>query len=239
MRKILFLLVMSFALFTACSTVKEQQKRNISSETSANAGEGFIPRKVSQEEYNQLLSRYEQNDTTLALSDYNALYYGQEDQEGYSGYGARTSDETSQIEEILNSDEPSQEDWAKAYEIGKNISKIAPFSIDNIFFCYIASKRAGNIDESKKWLYKFNRLIDVIVSSGDGLSAKTAFKVMCVRDEYEILKVLGLQFTKQALVSEDKKPYDVMSVKENEYEIEKVYFDISSFFGKFNFNSKK
>lgn len=234
MHKLLLVLIIAGSMFTACSSVKEQQKQDISFEkTEDKPAAEYLTRSVSEEEYQALLARYEENDTTLTLSDYNALYYGQADQEGFSGYGISTAIQDKQLNEILSKETPSKEDWAKAFKVCKNIAKQKPFNIVNKFYCFITAKRSGDEVEANKWLYKHNRLVDVIMSSGDGKSAATALKVMNVRDEYDILEVLGLKFERQALIFENDKPYDVMSVAENEYGIDKVYFDISSFFGKF------
>ncbi len=234
MRKILFLIVLISFVFSSCSSVKDQQKKDYTLDKSVEeGGDKFITRAVTKDEYKALFERFEANDTTLTLSDYNALYYGQPDQEGFLGYGASTAIQQKLISEILTDQNPSKEDWLKAYEVGKNVADMAPFDIENKYFCYISSKNAGKIDESKKWFYKFNKLVDGILSSGDGLTAKTAFKVMCVRDEYVLLKILGLKFTSQALAFEEDTPFDIMSVETNDYGVEKVYFDISSFFGKF------
>lgn len=70
------------------------------------------------------------------------------------------------------------------------------------------------------------------MSSGDGKTPKTAFIVAKITDEYSILNALRLKFKGQALISMKKKLYDLMNVAQNEYGIDKLYFDINLFFGK-------
>ncbi len=234
MKNILILLALSIAFLSACSSVKEQNQQNKNFVNKENtAGEDFITRSVSKEEYKELFKRYEDNDTTLTLSDYNALYYGQADQDGFSAYKRVSSAQRKKLDDILKDKDPGKEDWANALVVGKEIADDMPFDLNNIFMCFVASKRSGQVDESNKWIYKYNNIIEVIMRSGDGMTAKTAMKVMSTGAEYAILQILDLKFTSQALVFEEEKPFDVMSVQENEYGIEKVYFDISSFFGKF------
>jgi hypothetical protein len=75
--------------------------------------------------------------------------------------------------------------------------------------------------------------IEKIMSKGDGASRATAYKVGSVRDEYEIVRLLGLETKRQALIVE-KKAYDLLTVVDpatgNEREL---WFDISSFYGTF------
>ena len=96
----------------------------------------------------------------------------------------------------------------------------------------IAYNKIGIVDSSAIWFYKYDKLIRTIMSSGDGKTEKTAFIVVKVLDEYSILNALRLQFKRQALTSKKKKYYDLMNVAQNEYGIEKLYFDINLFFGK-------
>ncbi len=68
-------------------------------------------------------------------------------------------------------------------------------------------------------------LIKSIISSGDGKSSKTAFKVISIPEEYMALWYLGLIAEKAEL---DKTgPFDVISAKNKEGNVEKVYFDVS------------
>jgi hypothetical protein len=40
------------------------------------------------------------------------------------------------------------------------------------------------------------------------------------------------QVTQQALVTKDRKRYDVLTVSTSSGEVKKIYFDVSSFYGK-------
>lgn len=72
-----------------------------------------------------------------------------------------------------------------------------------------------------------------IYQSGDGQSAKSAFKVSSVAEEYELLGALGLRVTTQSLIMLAK-PYDKMTVRDIQTgETRDVWFDISKFFGRF------
>lgn len=72
-----------------------------------------------------------------------------------------------------------------------------------------------------------------IYATGDGKSARTAFKVGSIAEEYQLLRALGLRLETQSLVTQDK-PYDRMAVIDiRTGERRDVWFDVSSFFFKF------
>jgi hypothetical protein len=51
------------------------------------------------------------------------------------------------------------------------------------------------------------------VMTGDGLTPKTAYTVISVQEEYELLHALGLKVTRQALAKIDSHAYDVMTTE--------------------------
>jgi hypothetical protein len=71
-----------------------------------------------------------------------------------------------------------------------------------------------------------------IMAQGDGKSPETAYKVGSVREEYEIVRALGLTVRSQALVG-GKKPYDVLEVADARGNVLKLWFDISAFYPEF------
>lgn len=69
----------------------------------------------------------------------------------------------------------------------------------------------------------------------DGSSYQKAIVVKSIRSEYEWIeaKYPGSKVVKQALVFNEKKPYDILTVKLADGNEKDFYFDISKFFGKF------
>jgi hypothetical protein len=179
--------------------------------------------------YKRLFDRYIANDTTLLLSDYQTIYYGQAFQDNFRP-GAR-HDSIRALNLYLNSTKDSV-DFRKVLNYTQQILKDFPFNIDQIYITGIAYDKIGEQDLSKLWFYKYDHLIRTILSTGDGKFEKTAFIVIKVTDEYSILNALGLNYTGQSLTSKKKKYYDLMSVAQNKYGIDKLYFDINLFFGK-------
>lgn len=74
-----------------------------------------------------------------------------------------------------------------------------------------------------------------VMAKGDGASAETAYKVSSVKDEYEIVRVLGLEVKSQSLVVR-KKPYDVLEVVDpRDGRSRELWFDIGSFYPELDF----
>lgn len=76
------------------------------------------------------------------------------------------------------------------------------------------------------------KLLNALLTSGDGKTAPTAYRVLTIKEEYFIMNELGYIVRSQALVSEKDKMYDVLSGHDPKTDkTVSVYFDISSFFG--------
>ena len=75
-------------------------------------------------------------------------------------------------------------------------------------------------------------VIDSILSTGDGKSAATAWEVINQNEEYALMEHLGFEPQDQALIFDAKKPYDRFTVIAKDGTEQKVYFDVSLFFGK-------
>jgi hypothetical protein len=75
-----------------------------------------------------------------------------------------------------------------------------------------------------------SKQIAKIMARGDGASPETAYKVRSVRDEYEIVRSLGLEVRSQSLVMR-KKAYDVLEVADpRDGRVRPLWFDISRFY---------
>ena len=76
-------------------------------------------------------------------------------------------------------------------------------------------------------------LIRSILSSGNGTSPTSAYKIICVREEYNVLSALGLMPQSQSLVKKDGRDYDVLKVVDpKDKATVELYFDttISMFY---------
>ncbi len=184
---------------------------------------------ANSDSYEKLFDRYLTNDTTLSLNDYIIIYYGQAFRENYKPNAKH--DSVRVLNTYLNNRIDSI-DFHRVLCYTNQILTDFPFNIEQIYITGIAYDKLGIKDSSIIWFNKYDKLIRTIMASGDGKTPKTAFIVTKITDEYSILNALGLQFTGQALINKKRKSYDLMNVAQNEYGIDKLYFDINLFFGK-------
>ena len=186
--------------------------------------------------YPYLLEKYMVFDSTLTQEDFKYLYYGYVYTDMYNPYGRHEKEEefyTLYFDKHYN----------EAIPIGKEILLQYPINTKLIFKMLVCYHQLGEIEMSEKYAMLYYGLIRTIYFSGDGKSQKTAFKVINVSDEYEILSELGLQASGQALIGNcDKLSIDQKSqnVKKGEKKIKELYFDISLPFKYLNnqFNNK-
>lgn len=156
---------------------------------------------LNPESYEALLERFKQADTTLTQEECAIVYYGFSFREGYNS--------------MIFDTEMTQA--AQAGDIEKVISEAESILDHNPVFMR-ANYLMGMALNSKKvpgwekYAWRYSALCRVILGSGDGRSPETAFKVICIPDEYEIMhrvfRIRGLK--QQAAVSDP--PCDAMTV---------------------------
>ena len=72
-----------------------------------------------------------------------------------------------------------------------------------------------------------------VLASASGTGPDDAYVVSSVAQEYEILRMLGLERASQSLHTLNGKPFDVLTATDPETEeTREVWFDISRFFGR-------
>lgn len=138
------------------------------------------------EEFQQLMQRFEENDTSLTREDKAMVYYGYSFTPAYKGSMDEYLPDFKEFNELIKNEQHEE-----AYEIGKNILKRNPVSLKLLFNMYgLAGKLEKDISEAKSYSYKYASLLYTIAFSGDGKTEETAFKVICINDEYQLMKVI-------------------------------------------------
>ena len=176
--------------------------------------------------YPVLFQRYLDLDTSLTSEDFRYLYYGFTYQDAYSPYGIPALQDS--LISYLSRQELLRAEYEVAARIGRQLLRESPFRLRETFITAVAYEMAGNGKMSSIYFSFFEKQVDAIMSSGDGLSTNTAFVVIYIRDEYEMLEVLGFKFGGgQALLAGD---YDKLELEENPYGVEALYFNVSRLF---------
>lgn len=170
------------------------------------------------DEYALLTERFEANDSLLTLKDYALIYYGYSFTPLYRGSINDWKDLSTLMKE-----KKSEE----AYELVKECRKNNPVSLELLLHAVnLASDLQKEKEEVQSFVDKYVRIASTILSSGDGSSEETAFKVICVNDEYQILyNVFAIQNLKsQSLVND----CDLMEFESSpNFNGTQIYFNIS------------
>ena len=182
-----------------------------------------IEKKGSGSYYPGLMQRLQTNDTTLTVQDYHLLYYGYALQPGYAPYATHPLADS--LMSILRKEEVTGQDYEAIIRHGSALLLENPFEIRFLDPLIYAHRMKGNQEMAARLEFRFGRIIETIFGSGDGLTRKTAFHVISVSHEYDMLRALGFGFGGQQQLIDGK--YDYLKVRKNDYGIEGMYFDVS------------
>jgi hypothetical protein len=216
MKKLIFTITIITALFATSLSQDfvEVDMKDIESKTTDSLSYLYYP---------VLLDRYMSFDSTLTIDDYKYLYYGYVFTDMYNPYGSHE-----QEDEFYNL--YYEGNYEEALPIGEQIFLDNPINTKLVFKLLVCHHQIKNPENAEKYSLLYYGLLRIIYFSGDGESVETAFKVITVSDEYEILSELGLKSTGQALIG----TCDRLSIEKNSQDVEKgkkkikkLFFDVS------------
>lgn len=174
--------------------------------------------------YPHLVSRYLANDTTLSLEQYRNLYYGFTLQEDFVPY----QHERRALFDIRRRLAMSGADKAlcpEAIKVAQTMLDDNPFDILAISTMSIAHLQMGDTTAYRAWDSKQKGLLDAILSSGDGDTPATAFHIISLEHEYEVLARLGLEVDSDSLCSDQ---IEYLRVKANADDERGFYFNFGA-----------
>ncbi len=178
----------------------------------------------SQFHYPKLMERFEQCDTTLVLEEYRALYYGFPLSEDFIPYHGENKKLLEIRKKILKSDYDT-DTCDKIIRVAKEALLDNPFDLTALSIIPICYQLMDSTDVARVWEIKVQGIVDAICSSGDGETAETAYHVINIEHEYEILNRRHLELN-QVLVEE--MPIDHMTVQANSDSIAGIYFNFGA-----------
>lgn len=210
MKGLMFILFCCFTLFGYCQDYTPVDRNEIEKAVTNATHDTYYPR---------LLKKYEQFDSSFSLEQYRLLYYGFVFQKGYSGYNDNKSQS---IKESIRN-----KNYAEAIRTCDSVLEEIPVSLTINYLkglCLFYQDPGDSI--WVKYKDRYYNLVDAILSSGNGVACKTAFKTIFVADEYEIIyKVFDIKvFSGQVL----KEPCDLLRIKgTDKFNHDEIYFDTS------------
>ena len=165
--------------------------------------------------YPALMRRYIENDTTLTLEQYRNLYYGytlQEDFVPYKGQKKQLLDARKKFTKAKGEGTLAPE----MIRIAKASLDDNPFDIPAINIIAVSYLQIGDTVQYNVWDIKQKGLLDAILSSGDGSEPSSAFHVIDLEHEYEVLNRLGLTVESDSIVNDNVEYLKVKPNAENE-----------------------
>ncbi len=188
-----------------------------------------ISNKKSELYYPILMERYLQGDSTFTPNELECLYFGFVFQKGYQPYSMCDSE----LREYLKSKPTmNDEECKEAIQMAQKVLKENPFrtsAINTLIYCY---DQLDSMDLVKKYNQMFRMTAIAIINSGNGKSPETAFYVNEVGHEYLLTSLFDLLPKGQSLESKNKHVYDKLELRENQYGLDVLYFNIDSFYKK-------
>ena len=171
--------------------------------------------------YPTLFKRYLANDTTLNIEQYRALYYGFTYQKEYQSYGNPPQDDI--LARYANKDHLTIADCDTILLYAGQLVAKFPFDIHWINRMAYAYHVKGDNADANLLSFKAKMILQTIFSTGNGRTLPTAWHVIEVGDEYEIIYMLGLYPLHSTLVGLQ---CDHVTVSENPSGVRGFYFNV-------------
>ena len=181
-----------------------------------------IKNKKSVYYYPVLMQRFLEADSSFTLEEKRHLYFGYTFQPGYSPYAIKPYQDS--IRAVNQKDTLMESDYRMLLGFADSLLVDDPFNLRALNVKLFVYDHGADMHSFFLTIQRMNAIFDAILSSGDGTSKKTAFYVIAVSHEYDVLDFIGFDFGGQQSLIEH---YDYLTVKENQYGIDGLFFDIS------------
>lgn len=172
--------------------------------------------------YPKLIEKYNRADPSLTLEEKRHLYFGYIFQPTFSAIDSSSYNRS--MMEILSKSSFAKEDYSKLLADANALLLEDPFNPRALNAKMLVYAQLDNVEEYKKVAEQRKIVLDAIVSSGDGITKKTAFYVTKVAHEYDLLSMLGYTFGGSDNITDH---YNYLKLGKNKYGIEGLYFDIT------------
>lgn len=125
------------------------------------------------------------------------------------------------------------QDPAKALALAQKQLKANPLDIDANLLAEIAFAKMGRKEDETRQHTLLMALLRSVMDGKDGRTPQTAWNAVNVSEEYQVLRLIGMEPKRQALVTDAGKTFDAMTVELREPGQEAtIHFNIDFFFGK-------
>ena len=176
--------------------------------------------------YPVLLARFLKSDSSLNLKEKRLLYYGFIFQDEFKNDRNRTYRDSLSI--FFSVDHLNDIDAGNVIRFSDSILVVNPFNLRALNYRALAFEQLGEDERYKGVIFRINTILEVILSSGHGLSPDSPFYVIRESDEYALIDALGFLFEGHKDKIEGK--YDHLTVmgRDKSIKIKGLYFFVFS-----------
>ena len=155
--------------------------------------------------YDELVARAKTGDANV---DYLALRNAYAESPDYDPYGSKLTGLQNEMFEAYG-----RGDCAAVLAKSENIQAVNFVHVDAHLLASLCHEKLGNEEAMRREHAIARGLIGSILKSGDGKSEESAFVVVQIAEEYNVLRVLGLRPSTQALIHAKNHSYDRFEAK--------------------------
>jgi hypothetical protein len=186
--------------------------------------EANVKEQTSSYYYPNLLKKYLDASSNMTLEEGRHLYFGYIFQPNYEP--TDTSSYNNKLAVTLSRGTLTPSDYTEILQYSDALLLQDPFNLRALNAKLLVLAQQNNTDEYKKTAQQRSIVQNAIISSGDGMSEKSAFYVIKVAHEYDILPFLGYTYGGEDKILRGNK-VNYLSLGENRFGVERVYFNIS------------
>lgn len=176
--------------------------------------------------YPNLWSAFLAGDSSMSLQEKRHLYYGFVFQDSYNPYSHSIYMDS--ISQFYGKSNLLKNDYKKIILYSDSILSHIPFEIKSLQAKAFAYYSLHEKENELKVQNQIMMIYDAILSSGDGLAKESAFHILYISHEYDLIDFLGFKFNGEQSLVEDK--YDYLLLLPNEFQVGGLYFDVSASF---------
>lgn len=125
----------------------------------------------------------------------------------------------------------NDKNWSQAIDTGNKWLNQCPIDMHFHKYVGLSMSQMGNQEGAKNHLRWMDGLMSDVLASGDGNTQDTAFEVVSISEEYDVIRMFGFQPQSQALrQGSDGTMYDLMTVTDRDGNEITLYFNPAAHF---------
>lgn len=173
--------------------------------------------------YPKLLEKYLNSDAAMTAEEGRHLYFGYVFQSNY--IPADTSRYNKLLADVLIKSTLLTDDYDRILQYSEALLQEDPFNLRALNARMLVYAQQNDAASYKAVARKRRIVQDAIVGTGDGMSEKTAFYVIKVAHEYDILPFLGFSFGGEDRILKNNR-INYLPLGQNRFGVERIYFNI-------------